>query len=559
MKTGHGSVKLRGRFVLEGNNIVFTELPFGVATEALMEEIGKVCDAGTITGIKNIRNESNRKSFRLVIECEKTSDPTAIVNLLFKETDLQTSISYNQVALVDKTPTELNLKQCIEIYLNHNIECIVRETKHDIATTQAKLEIVNGLLKALEDIDNIIYLIKKSESSAKAKTALIDKYKFTEPQAKAIVDMRLGKLAGLERIEIQQEAKELEETEKALNLILTDPQKEVLKRLDAIVDKYGDARRTELAQIEIPKEEKETVYVEPEKCVVVLTEGGLVKRVPVTSFKTQKRATKGVKTQDDITSALIRTNTVDSLMVFTTHGNMYRLLVDNIPSGTNASKGTPIKTLIEMKQGEEPTIIYSIYKDTDAKYVIFVTKNGLIKKTLLEEYVNTKKKTGIAAIKIKDGDELKSVFLAKEENVYIATKQGYVIKFDSKTVTATGRATTGSKGIGLRDGDEVVAAGAIHDAKDELAVFTKKGYGKRSPLSEYPIQTRGGKGLVACKFTDPSDELAATALISNEDMVLIVGNISSVCLSGKDVPSLGRATNGNIMIKGNTVKSVSKV
>ena len=305
------------------------------------------------------------------------------------------------------------------------------------------------LLKALENIDNIIYLIKNSESSAKAKIALIDKYKFTEAQAKAIVDMKLGKLAGLERVEIQQDAKELEETEKALKLILENPQKEVLKRLDAIVEKYGDARRTELAQIEIPKEEKETVYVEPEKCVVVLTEGGLVKRVPVTSFKTQKRATKGVKTQDDITSALIRTNTVDSLMVFTNQGNMYRLLVDNIPSGTNASKGAPIKTLIEMKQGEEPTIIYSIYKDTDAKYVIFFTKKGLIKKTALEEYTKVKRSTGIAAIKIKEGDSIANVTFVKDEDLILVTKNGIAIHFETKDINPIGRVAAGVKGIKL--------------------------------------------------------------------------------------------------------------
>jgi DNA gyrase subunit A len=289
-----------------------------------------------------------------------------------------------------------------------------------------------------------------------------------------------------------------------------------------------------------------------------MSESGLIKRIPTTAFKAQKRASKGVKTQNDITSAIIRTNTVDSLMVFSNQGNMYRLIVDAIPAGTNASTGVPIKSLIEMKDDEEPTIIYSIYKDTDAKYVMFVTKNGMVKKTLLEEYINTKRKTGIQAIKLKEGDSLASVFLVKEENVYIATRNGFVIKFDSKNISATSRVTCGVKGITLKE-DIVVAAGAIRDTKDELALFTESGLGKRTPLTEFTIQNRGGKGLVGYKLPDDSDGIAAAALINDEDMILILGNISSVCLSAKDVPSLGRATSGNIMIKNNKVLSVSKV
>lgn len=558
VKNGRGSVKLRGKYSVEGTNIVFTEIPYGVATEALMEEIAKVSDEGIINGIKNIRNESNRKQFRLVIECEKTANVATIVNLLFKETSLQTSISYNQVALVDKTPTELGLKDCIKIYLDHNIECIKKETQFDLDKLAAELEIFEGLLKALEDIDNIITLIKGSESSAKAKTALMSKYGFSEAQAKAIVDMKLGRLAGLERIEIIDQKNACEADIKSLNWVLENTQEELLNRLDTIVKIYGDARRTELAQIEIPKEEKETVYVEPEKCVVIMSESGLIKRIPTTAFKAQKRASKGVKTQNDITSAIIRTNTVDSLMVFSNQGNMYRLIVDAIPAGTNASTGVPIKSLIEMKDDEEPTIIYSIYKDTDAKYVMFVTKNGMVKKTLLEEYINTKRKTGIQAIKLKEEDSLASVFLIKEENIYIATRKGFVIKFDSKNISATSRVTCGVKGIALKD-DVVVAAGAIRDAKDELALFTESGLGKRTPLTEFTIQNRGGKGLVGYKLSDDSDGIAAAALINDEDMILILGNISSVCLSAKDVPSLGRATSGNIMIKNNKVLSVSKV
>lgn len=555
IKSGRGSVKLRGRYNLEGNNIVFYEIPYGVATENLMTQIGAAADEGKINGIKNIRNESNRKGFRLVIECEKTASVGSIINLLFKETDLQTSISYNQVALIDKTPTELGLKDCIKIYVDHNVDCISRETQFDINKTNDKLNIANGLLKALEDIDNIIALIKKSESAAAAKIALCNKYGFNEPQAKAIVDMRLGKLAGLERIELQQEKADLEKTLEELNAILANPTAELVKRLGELVKKYGDARRTELSNVEIPKEEKEIQYVEPEKCVVVMTEGGLIKRVPTASFRTQKRNGKGVKTQDDITHAIIRTNTIDSLMIFSNKGVMYRLLVDLIPSGTNTAKGVPVKSLIQMADDEEPAVIYSIYRDTDAKYVLFVTKNGLVKKTTLDEYTSTKKKTGIAAINIKDGDELVAVSLVKDEDVILATAGGYCIRFNTMEIGATSRNTSGVKGINLSAEDYIIAAAPVRDTTDQLAVFSKIGLGKRVSLSDLPTQKRGGKGLMCYK----NELIADIALVNDSDNLLLVGNNTSICISASELPSIGRAGAGNGMIKTQNLISVSKV
>lgn len=555
IRTGRGSVKLRGRYNLEGNNIVFYEIPYGVATENLMTQVGAAADEGKINGIKNIRNESNRKGFRLVIECEKTASIGSIINLLFKETDLQTSISYNQVALIDKTPTELGLKDCIKIYVDHNVDCISRETQFDINKANDKLNIANGLLKALEDIDNIIALIKKSESAAAAKIALCNKYGFNEPQAKAIVDMRLGKLAGLERIELQQEKADLEKTLEELNAILANPTAELVKRLGELVKKYGDARRTELSNVEIPKEEKEIQYVEPEKCVVVMTEGGLIKRVPTASFRTQKRNGKGVKTQDDITHAVIRTNTIDSLMIFSNKGVMYRLLVDLIPSGTNTAKGVPVKSLIQMADDEEPAVIYSIYRDTDAKYVLFVTKNGLVKKTTLDEYTSTKKKTGIAAINIKDGDELVAVSLVKDEDVILATAGGYCIRFNTMEIGATSRNTSGVKGINLGAEDHIIAAAPVRDTTDQLAVFSKVGLGKRVSLSDLPTQKRGGKGLMCYK----NELIADIALVNDSDNLLLVGNNTSICISASELPSIGRAGAGNGMIKTQNLISVSKV
>ena len=557
MRSGHGSVKVRGKYNMEGNNIVFYEIPYGVVTEALLDQIGAACDAGDIEGVSEVRNESNRKKgFRLVIECNKDANIHKTIFQLFKNTDLQTTFSYNQVALIDKTPTELNLKDCCRIYVEHNKDCIEREVNFDIKKTNDRLNIVNGLLKALEDIDNVIALIKASESAAKARVALQQKYGFNEEQAKAIVDMRLGKLAGLERIEIENEKAELLETINKLNAILNDIEAEVKKRLQAIVAKYGDARRTELAQIDEPKtkEEKEVANVPPEKCVVVLTEGGTVKRVPATSFKAQRRAGKGVKTQEDITSLVIRTNTVDNLMIFTNLGKMYRLLVNNIPVGNNTSKGTPVKALVEMESGENAQVIYSIYRDTDAKYVLFVTKKGLVKKTGLAEYVGTKKAKGLGAITIKDNDGLAAVSLVKDEQIILITKKGRAIRFNSNEISATSRLTSGVKGIGIDDDDEVIAALPIRDMKDCLSVFSIAGMAKKIPLEEIVQQKRGGKGLIIYKNND----LAAAQLVNDSDMVLVVGNKSSICVKGEEIPTMSKIAIGNMVLK-DKIMSVSKV
>ena len=559
VKSGRGSVKLRGKYNIEGNNIVFYEIPYGIATEALMTEIGAACDEERIKGIENIRNESNRKGFRLVIECEKTANLNTIINLLFKETSLQTSISYNQVALIDKVPMELTLKDCIKIYVNHNIDCITKEAKFDKKKAEDRLEIVEGLLKALEDIDNIIALIKASVSASAAKDALIVKYNFTDPQAKAIVDMKLGKLAGLEKVEIVNEKAELINEIAAFDIIINNPTPELRKRLEAIVQKYGDARRTEIIQVATTKEEKEIEFVEPEKCVVVMTEAGTIKRIPTTSFRAQKRNGKGIKTQEDITSMVLRTNTVDSLMIFTNKGKMYRLLVNDIPVGTNTTKGTPIKALIATESDEEPATMYSIYRDTDAKYVLFVTKNGIVKKTTLDEYTNTKKKNGIGAITLREGDSLAAVSLIKDEPLIIVSKNGYVIRFDSLEVGATSRMTTGVKGINLGADDEVIAALPVRNKNDALALFSETGLGKKILPKEAISQKRGGKGLICYKVSDTTGPVRAAAMVSDEDNLLIVSDKTSICIAATDIPALGRASIGNQMIKSGKVKTVSKV
>jgi DNA gyrase subunit A len=386
----------------------------------------------------------------------------------------------------------------------------------------------------------------------------MEKYNFSMEQAKAIVDMKLGKLAGLEKIEIQQEADELVAKINALQTLLSSEknlEQEVRDRLAAIVKKYGDARRTELVQIEVTKEDKEIETVIPEDCVVVVSQTGDIKRVAANTFKVQRRNGKGVKTEGEAILSMISTNTVDNLMIFTDKGKMYRLLVDDIPEGNNTTKGQPIKSLVVMEPNEEPTIIYSIYRDTEAQYVLFVTKSGLVKKTPLDEYVQTRRKSGVAAITLAAGDSLAAVSLIKDEELLLMADNGQIIRFKSSDITPTGRAARGVKGIGLAEGSSIVAALPIRDAADDLAIFSPTGLGKRIVLTDIPLQARAGKGSNYAK----AQGIAAASLVNDEDNVLIIGDSTSICISAAEIPVAGKTAEGNSIIKSRSVKSVSKV
>lgn len=561
MKTGHGSVKVRARYKVEKGNLVFYEIPYGTTIEGLMSEIGAVCDAKEIEGIAEIRDESNKKGLRIVVICQKGIDPDSIAKKLYLKTNLQTSISYNQVALIDKTPTELNLKQCIKLYVDHNVNCVVKEATFDLAKAKARQEIVDGLLRALEDIDNIIAFIKKSASSAAAKDGLIKEYKFTEPQAKAIIDMKLGKLASLEKVELNEEKAELDKSVIELSHLIEsreDQEKTVRERLESIVKKYGDDRRTELDHIEIKPEEKEIETVTPEDVVVIISNSGEIKRVAKSSFRVQRKGGKGVKTEDDAILDTIATNTIDTLLAFTNTGKMYRLLVDNIPAGTNASKGVGIGSLINMEPTEKVIAVTTLERKNNKKYVIFITKKGLLKKTLLEEYIKTKRSTGIAAIKIKDGDSIANIEIMDEEEMIIITKKGQCIHIDTKDVSAIGRATSGIKAIKLAEDDEVLVGLPIINKNEQLAVFTKYGYGKKANLDEFPLQGKNGKGVIIYKETPGTGPVVGAAMVSETDNLLLSGK-NAICIAANEVPLLGRTATGNIMIKQGEIGSIIKL
>ena len=557
MKTGHGTVKIQARYNIEGNKIIFYEIPYGETIEGLIAQVGKACEDKEIEGISDIHDESSKK-IRIVVTCERGIDPSSIVAKLYNKTNFQSSFSYNQVALIDKTPTELNLEDAIKIYVDHNLDCIVKECNFDLTKAEARLEIVNGLLKALEDIDNIIALIKASESAAAAKTNLIARYDFTENQAKAILAMRLSSLAKLEKVELEKEAEDLKDKILSLSIILNERNEQIniLKvRLQGLVNKYGDKRRTELVQIEITKEEKEKAEIIPEDVVVIVNNLNEVKRIPKKNFKVQHRRGIGVKTASESPKMMLATNTINTLMIFTSAGKMYRLNVDKIPEGTNASKGVNLKTILNLSSDEDIQEITSAKGDKPADYVVFFTKNGLVKKTKFEEYVNTKKTTGIQAIKLKEGDELAVVrFMNDDEKIILITKQGYAIKFTFDDIKAIGRLTSGVKGIAKKEDDAVIGVVNFSSKDDLFVLITKEGKSKRMSVSDFTIQNRGGRGVMALKL-DPNDYVAAALKASEEDAILIAGKPNSICVPVKEISIQSKLGSGTKIIERSQVES----
>lgn len=557
MATGHGSVKIRGKYEIDKQKIIFTEIPYGTCVEDLIAEIGKVCDDKTIEGINDVKDQTNEKGVKIVITCDKTASPSAIVNKLFAKTNLQTSFSYNQIALVDKIPTELNLKGCIEVYIKHNIECLINELNFDKKAAEDRLHIVLGLLIALEDIDNVIALIKSSKDSANAKENLIKKYGIDDIQAKAILTMRLSTLAKMEKIELEKERDELKATIEDINSILNSEQKQleiIRKRLSDIVDKFGDARKTELAQIEVPKEEKEIAEVIPEDMVVVMSQNGDIKRIPTKSFKIQKKGGRGTKSEIDTLLDTISTNTVDTLMFFSNKGKMYRCIVDVLPIGTNTTRGTHISNFIKMDKDENIIAISSLHRKSMPKYVIFVTKNGMIKKTLLSEYLTVKKNTGIQAIKLAEDDTIANVNFMDEEDLILVTSGGYAIRFSTKDINSIGRVTAGVRGIKLLEDETVISGIPVHKTTDYLAVITTAGMGKKVALSEFTCQGRGGRGVILSK-----EPIAGIAMVDNEDALFLVGKPTSIGISVNELPLLSRTALGNMMIKNSKISKIIKL
>ena len=561
-ETGHGSVKIRARYKVEGNKIIFYEVPYGETIEGLLTELGEVCEKKEIEGIVDAHDESNKKGIRIVVEAKKGMDLGLLVEKIYRKTNFQTSFAFNQVALVDKTPTELNLSDCCRIYVEHNKKCLIKELNFNLEKAKDRLEIVEGLLKALEDIDNIIALIKNSENSTVAKERLIEKYEFTENQAKAILAMRLSSLTKLDSIELNKEKNELEDKINMINNILANENLQlglIKDRLEELVKKYGDDRKTEITNIEIKKETKEKKEVIPEDVVVVLTQGGDIKRIPKMSFKIQKKNVKGIRTTEENILTSFATNTLDTVMIFTSKGKMYKLLVDKIPVGDNKSRGINLNTIFTFEPNEKLQAAINLKSNTNAEYVIFFTKQGLIKKTKLEEYRNLKKNSGSPAIKLKEGDSLANVTFLKDEDIIILTKKGMSIRFETKSINPIGRVTTGRKAIKLAEGDSVLVGLPVNRKNETKFLIAGTEYGNvvKIPVESFQNQSTNGKGIKYIKLA-AADIVINGIICTNEDNLLIIGTKHSKAINILEIAQTARDSTGRAIVKDEQLKNIVK-
>lgn len=556
-KTGKGKVILRAKTEIKGNSILITELPYQVYVEPLIDTIVDLIKKEQITDIVDIYNKTDKNKLLIEVECRK--NPSRVLKQLFAMTDLQKSYSVNQNALVGKTPKLLNLEEYLKIYIQHNLDCIKRETEFDLQKAKDRSVIVEGLIKAIASIDEIIALIKSSKDSADAQAQLMFTYGFKAVQAKAIVDMKLGRLAKLEGVELEEEYKDLQNTiEKCTNILANvDARLDIfLTRLKQFTNKYGWERRTKVMQINLKDEESiEELNIEPQDCVIIITENNNIKRVPVSEYSRQKRNGKGTKNQKDETLMMIDGNTKDSLYVITDKGKIYKMLVNDIPEGKRNSKGEPIDMFIGMDVDEIPSAIFtdSSTKNMPEKYIVFVTEYGFIKKTKVEEYLSVKSKKGTKALNLKDNDKVVSVHPVDEEEYMFVTKFGQAIRFKTNEINPVGRTAMGVKGIKLNDGDKVVAAFPIYEDSEYIGIFTKSGQGKMVDLKEFSVQGRGGKGLACTK-----NAVVVAAMVLNKDRdILINGLTNSIRLNSNDLPVLSRTALGNNLIKNTNIISVS--
>lgn len=549
-KTGKGRVILRGKATIEKNSILITEFPYQVYIEEFVDAVKTLVKNENLIGISEIYNKSDKKRLLVEIVCE--DNPERILRMLYAKTDLQKTFNANQYALVGKTPKLFTLKDYLDSYIKHNLSCICNEYEFDLRKAQEKLEITQGLIKALEHIDKIIELIKSSNNINEAIKILQNTYNFTEKQANAIVNMKLGRLAKLESVELNKTEQGLLSDIENFNNILSnvDNQKNLLlTRLNDFIKKFGFERRTQLLQLDEPKVEKEVIEVIPQECIVSVTESNLIKKTPSANYKSQKRGGIGVKNKDDIISFTCKTNTQDNLMVFSSKGKMYRILVDKIPE-----KNTRIDSLITFESNEKPMAYASLYKDSPAEFVFFVTKQGYMKKVPIAEFTKMKKSSGIAAINFHENDELAAVTFINSEDMLLITKLGMCIHIATNFASSS-RIAMGIKGISLREDDEVIACLPIHKTTDELLVVDESGNGKRLELREFPLQNRGGLGLVISK-----NPLVGLCLVDDKDKILITGNKNTICIDASSVPSvITRTSTGSILIKNNRVMSVSKI
>ena len=555
-ETGKGSIVLRSRTEIEEmkngrERIVVTEFPYMVNKTKVHEHIVRLVQEKRIDGITAVRDESNREGVRFVIEVRRDASAHVILNNLFKLTQMQTNFSFNMLAIQNGVPKILSLREILLAYIEHQKEVVTRRTVFDKEKAEARAHILAGLLIALDHIDEVIRIIRNSETDAEAQAELMAKFELSERQSQAILDMRLRRLTGLERDKIQSEYDELIALIADLADILAKPERVIAiikEELDEVKRKFADDRRTELMVGEVLSLEDEDL-IEEADVLIALSNKGYIKRLNQAEFTAQKRGGRGVQgtgvKDDDFVKELVSTSTHDRLLFFTNKGRVYRLKGYEIPEYGRTAKGLPVVNLLKLDEGETIQTIINVQQDrSDDSYLFFTTRHGVVKRTSVTEFANIRQ-NGLKALNLKDEDELINVFLTDgAADVIIGTKFGYSVRFNETAVRSMSRIATGVRGVNLRDGDQVVGAGVIAEG-DEVLVITEKGYGKRTLASEYPTKGRGGKGIKTANITDKNGPLAGLMTVTGEEDLMIITNTGVIIrTSVANISQTGRSTMG---------------
>ena len=555
-ETGKGSIVLRSRTEIEETKtgrerIVVTEFPYMVNKTKVHEHIVRLVQEKRIDGITAVRDESNREGVRFVIEVRRDASANVILNNLFKMTQMQTNFGFNMLAIQNGVPKILSLREILGSYIEHQKEVVTRRTIFDKEKAEARAHILEGLLIALDHIDEVIKIIRNSQTDAEAQAELMSKFKLSERQSQAILDMRLRRLTGLERDKIQSEYDDLIALIADLTDILAKPERVaaiIKEELDEVKRKFGDPRRTELMVGEVLSLEDEDL-IEETNVLITLSNKGYIKRLDQDEFTAQKRGGRGVQgtgvKDDDFVRELVSTSTHDRLLFFTNKGRVYRLKGYEIPEYGRTAKGLPIVNLLKLDDGESIQTIINVAQDrSEDAYLFFTTRSGLVKRTSVTEFANIRQ-NGLKALNLKDEDELINVFLTDgNKDVIIGTKYGYSVRFKESVVRNMGRSATGVRGVNLRPGDQVVGASVITD-QDEVLIITEKGYGKRTRADEYPTTGRGGKGIKTANVVDKNGPLAGLMTVKgDEDLMIITNTGVMIRTSVANISQTGRSTMG---------------
>ncbi|MDG8517299.1 DNA gyrase subunit A [Streptococcus pneumoniae] len=555
-ETGKGSIVLRSRTEIETTKtgrerIVVTEFPYMVNKTKVHEHIVRLVQEKRIEGITAVRDESNREGVRFVIEVKRDASANVILNNLFKMTQMQTNFGFNMLAIQNGIPKILSLRQILDAYIEHQKEVVVRRTRFDKEKAEARAHILEGLLIALDHIDEVIRIIRASETDAEAQAELMSKFKLSERQSQAILDMRLRRLTGLERDKIQSEYDDLLALIADLADILAKPERvsQIIKdELDEVKRKFSDKRRTELMVGQVLSLEDEDL-IEESDVLITLSNRGYIKRLDQDEFTAQKRGGRGVQgtgvKDDDFVRELVSTSTHDHLLFFTNKGRVYRLKGYEIPEYGRTAKGLPVVNLLKLDEDESIQTVINVESDrSDDAYLFFTTRHGIVKRTSVKEFANIRQ-NGLKALNLKDEDELINVLLAEGDmDIIIGTKFGYAVRFNQSTVRGMSRIATGVKGVNLREGDTVVGASLITD-QDEVLIITEKGYGKRTVATEYPTKGRGGKGMQTAKITEKNGLLAGLMTVQgDEDLMIITDTGVMIRTNLANISQTGRATMG---------------